>query len=109
MGIHQIKTEDNSLTITTSSGVLLVSKGQTFSLSTSVSGGVTRISDDQGNDITVILAGGGGQLGGILTVRDQDIPQLQSSGYAGLRSGHGGEQPECARLGRERRCRRPCI
>jgi len=79
VGIHQIKTEDNSLTITTSNGALLVSKDQAFSLSTSVSGGVTHISDYQNNDITTSLAGGGGQLGGILTVRDQDIPQLQGA------------------------------
>lgn len=79
VGIHQITTEDNSLTITTSSGALLVSKGQVFALSTSVSGGVTHISDYEGNDITTSLAGGGGQLGGVLTVRDQDIPQMQST------------------------------
>jgi len=79
VGIHEITTEDNSLTITTSSGALLVSKGQAFSLSTSVSGGVTHISDYQGNDITTALASGGGQLGGLLTVRDQDIPQIQST------------------------------
>lgn len=79
IGIHEVTTEDNSLTITTSSGALLVSKGQAFSLSTSVSGGVTHISDFQGNDITVGLTGGGGQLGGILTVRDQDIPQIEST------------------------------
>src|SRR5579862_1860732 len=79
VGIHQITTEDNSLTITTSSGALLVSKGQAFSLSTSVSGGVTHISDYQGNDITTSLASGGGQLGGVLTARDQDIPQMQST------------------------------
>jgi flagellar hook-associated protein 1 FlgK len=79
VGIHEITTEDNSLTITTSSGALLVSKSQAFSLSTSVSGGVTHISDSQGNDITASLAGAGGQLGGILTVRDQDIPQMQGA------------------------------
>jgi flagellar hook-associated protein 1 FlgK len=79
VGIHEITTEDNSLTITTSSGALLVSKGQAFSLSTSVSVGVTHISDYQGNDITTALASGGGQLGGLLTVRDQDIPQIQST------------------------------
>ncbi len=79
IGIHQTTTEDNSLTITTSSGALLVSKGQAFSLSTSVAGGITHISDFEGNDITSSLAGGGGQLGGILTVRDQHIPQMQST------------------------------
>jgi flagellar hook-associated protein 1 len=79
IGIHEITTEDNSLTITTSSGALLVSKGQSFSLSTSLSGGVTQISDYQGNNISSSLAGGGGQLGGLLAVRDQDIPQMQSA------------------------------
>ncbi|QNI34140.1 flagellar hook-associated protein FlgK [Alloacidobacterium dinghuense] len=79
VGIHEVTTEDNSLTITTSSGAPLVSKGQAFSLNTSVSGGVTHISDYQGNDISTALASGGGQLGGILTVRDQDIPQMQST------------------------------
>ncbi len=79
IGIHQITTDGNSLTITTSSGALLVGKGQAYSLSTSVSGGVTHISDFEGNDITTSLASGGGQLGGILTTRDQDIPQMQST------------------------------
>ena len=79
IGIHQITTDGSSLTITTSSGALLVAKGQAYSLSTSVSGGVTHISDFEGNDITTSLAGGGGQLGGILTPRDQDIPEMQSA------------------------------
>jgi flagellar hook-associated protein 1 FlgK len=79
IGIHQTTTEDNGLTITTSSGALLVSKNQAFSLNTSMSGGVTDISDYEGNDITTSLASGGGQLGGVLTSRDQDIPQMQSA------------------------------
>jgi flagellar hook-associated protein 1 FlgK len=79
IGIHQIQTEDNGLTITTTSGAPLVVKGQAFSLSTALSGGVTHVFDSQGNDITSSLAGAGGQLGGILTVRDQDIPQMQSA------------------------------
>jgi flagellar hook-associated protein 1 FlgK len=79
IGIHQTTTEDNGLTITTASGALLVSKGKSFLLSTSVSGGVTQISDYEGNNITASLAGAGGQIGGILTVRDQDIPQMQSA------------------------------
>jgi flagellar hook-associated protein 1 FlgK len=41
--------------------------------------GVTHIYDAQGNDITSALASGGGQIGGVLTVRDQDIPQLLSA------------------------------
>lgn len=79
IGIHTITTEGNSLTITTSSGAPLVSKDQSFSLSTGSSGGVTHIFDSNGGDITADLANGGGSLGGTLTVRDQDIPQMQSS------------------------------
>ncbi len=79
IGVHQIQTEDNGLTITTSSGALLVSEAQSYALSTAPSGGVTHFYDAEGNDITASLATGGGQIGGLLTVRDQDIPQVQSS------------------------------
>jgi flagellar hook-associated protein 1 len=79
IGIHQIQTENNGLTITTSSGAVLVSESQAYSLSTAPSGGVTHIYDSQGNDITSSLASGGGQIGGILTARDQDIPQVESA------------------------------
>ena len=79
IGIHQIQTEDNGLTITTSSGALLVSEGKSYSLTTGPLGGVTHVFDAEGNDITTALASGGGQIGGLLTVRDQDIPQVQSA------------------------------
>lgn len=79
VGIHQIQTENNGLTITTSSGAVLVSEGQSYSLTTGTVDGVTHIFDSQGTDVTSDLAAGGGQIGGILTVRDQDIPQAQNS------------------------------
>jgi len=79
IGIHQIRTEDNGLTITTSGGALLVSEGQSYPVSTGPSGGVTHLYDAEGNDITGSLASGGGQIGGLLMVRDQDIPQVQST------------------------------
>ena len=79
IGVHQIQTEDNGLTITTSSGALLVSEGGAYALSTAPTGGVTHFYDSEGNDITASLATGGGQIGGLLTVRDQDIPQVQSA------------------------------
>jgi flagellar hook-associated protein 1 FlgK len=41
--------------------------------------GSLHIYDSGGNDITSTLAGGGGQIGGLLTVRNQDIPQMQSA------------------------------
>lgn len=79
VGVHQIQTENNGLTITTSSGALLVSESQSYALATGPLNGVTHIYDSQGDDITSTLASGGGQLGGVLTVRDQDIPQILSA------------------------------
>jgi len=79
VGIHQIQTENNGLTVTTSSGALLVSEGQSYSLSSAPVSGVTHFYDSEGNDITTSLASGGGEIGGLLTVRDQDIPQVQSA------------------------------
>jgi flagellar hook-associated protein 1 FlgK len=79
IGVHQIQTEDNGLTLTTTSGALLVSGGQDYKLSSGEVSGVTHFFDASGNDITAALASGGGQLGGLLTVRDQDIPQVSSA------------------------------
>jgi flagellar hook-associated protein 1 len=79
IGVHQITTENNGLTITTSSGALLVSEGQSYALTTGPSNGVTHIYDSEGNDLTTSLASGGGEIGGVLTARDQDIPQILSS------------------------------
>ena len=79
IGIHQIQTENNGLTITTSSGALLVSEGQSYDLSSAPVSGVTHFYDAEGDDITTSLASGGGEIGGLLTARDQDIPQVQSA------------------------------
>ena len=79
VGIHQIQTESNGLEITTSNGALLVSGNQSFSLSTASVSGSLQVYDSEGNDITTSLTSGGGQIGGLLTVRDQDIPQMQSA------------------------------
>ena len=79
IGVNQIQTENNGLTLTTTSGALLVSGSQSFALSTGSVSGMTHFFDANGNDITSGLMSGGGQLGGLLTVRGQDIPQLQKS------------------------------
>ncbi|AXC10414.1 Flagellar hook-associated protein FlgK [Acidisarcina polymorpha] len=79
VGISQIKTENNGLTVTTTSGALLVSEGTAFALTSGPSAGVTHYFDAQGNDITTPLASGGGQLGGYLTTRDQDIPHVEGA------------------------------
>lgn len=79
IGIHQVQTEGNGLEITTSSGALLVAGNQSFALSSADVSGSLQIYDSGGADITPSLVGGGGQVGGLLTVRDQDIPQMQSA------------------------------
>jgi flagellar hook-associated protein 1 len=79
VGIDQITTENNGLTLTTTGGAVLVSEGKAYALTSGPAGGVTHYFDVQGTDITTALATGGGQLGGYLTTRDQDIPQVESA------------------------------
>lgn len=79
IGIHQIQTESNGLTITTAAGALLVSQNESFAIGSGPIDGVTHYFDYQRNDITAALASGGGQIGGLLTVRDQDIPQVENA------------------------------
>jgi len=74
VGINQVVTENNGLTITTASGRMLVSEGVSTQLTTGTVNGVTAFFLGA-TDVTGELTGGGGQLGGYLTARDQDIPQ----------------------------------
>ena len=78
IGINQVTTSNNGLEITTTSGQLLVSNGESYQLTTGTVSGVTDFFLG-GNDITAGLTSGGGQLGGYLTARDQDIPNAMSS------------------------------
>ena len=78
VGINQITTEDNGLTITTTAGQVLVSKNISYPVTTGKQNGVTHFF--VGNtDVTSSLASGGGELGGYLTARDQDIPTALSA------------------------------
>ncbi|HVT99299.1 MAG TPA: flagellar hook-associated protein FlgK [Acidobacteriaceae bacterium] len=79
IGIRTVTTENNGLTVTTMDGSLLVSQGQVHSIISGQSGGVTHYFDSQGADITSDLSTGGGQLGGLLAARDQDIPQVEGA------------------------------
>jgi flagellar hook-associated protein 1 FlgK len=78
IGINQVPTENNGLSITTTSGQLLVADGTDFQLTTGSANGVTDFFLG-GTNITSQLADGGGQLGGYLTARDQDIPNALNS------------------------------
>lgn len=78
IGINEVTTENNGLSITTTSGQLLVSDGSNFQLTTGTVKGVTDFFLG-GTDVTAGLTTGGGQLGGYLTARDQDIPNALNS------------------------------
>ncbi len=73
IGINQITTENDGLSVTTASGELLVSGAASFQMTTAISGVVTHFFVN-GTDVTNQLASGGGVLGGYITARDQDIP-----------------------------------
>jgi flagellar hook-associated protein 1 FlgK len=79
VGINQITTENNGLTVTTTGGALLVDQGKSFALASEPASGLTHYVDAQGADVTASLASGGGQLGGYLTTRDADIPQAETA------------------------------
>lgn len=78
VGVNQITTEDNGLTITTTSGQVLVAGNSSYQITTGAVNGVTDFFVN-GTNITSGLASGGGELGGYLTARDQDIPAALSS------------------------------
>jgi flagellar hook-associated protein 1 FlgK len=78
VGINQIATENNGLSITTTSGQMLVSEDSNYPMTAGLVNGVTHFYVGT-TDITSQLATGGGSLGGDLTARDQDIPQVLNS------------------------------
>ena len=78
VGINQVTTEDNGISVTTTAGQLLISGGSNTQLTTGTVNGVTDFFLG-GADVTSGLMSGGGQLGGYLTARDQDIPKVLSA------------------------------
>ena len=78
IGINQTTTENNGLSITTTAGQLLVSGGNSFQMTTGVVNGVTDFFVGT-TDVTKQMISGGGELGGYVTVRDQDIPNALSA------------------------------
>ncbi len=78
IGFNQITTENNGISLTTCSGQVLVSKGSSNQMTSGSLNGVTHFFVGT-TDVTSQLAGGGGQLGGLLTARDQDIPDALAS------------------------------
>jgi flagellar hook-associated protein 1 FlgK len=78
VGLDQISTENNGITLTTSGGAVLVSGSKSFAVSTTQVGGTTHIlAGVDGQDVTSNLTGG--DLGGVLQARDQQLPSYQSA------------------------------
>lgn len=78
VGLDQVSTEQNSITLTTSGGSVLVGGKASYPLSASQISGTTHVFDGAtGQDITGKLTGG--QLGGVLIVRDQELPQVSKA------------------------------
>jgi flagellar hook-associated protein 1 FlgK len=78
IGINRITGDDNGISITTTSGQLLVAGDNSFQMTSGTVGGVTHFFVGT-TDVTSQLASGGGELGGYLTARDQDIPNVLAS------------------------------
>ncbi len=76
--VQHVTGENNSLTLSTSEGTLLVSGDKPYALTTGDLNGVTHVfaSASQGStDITSAISGG--SIGGAIQVRDHDIPAVQ--------------------------------
>lgn len=71
VGLDQMTTESNGITLTTANGAILVSGSQSYALSTTQVAGKTDVVAN-GQDITSGIPGG--QLGGVLQARDQNLP-----------------------------------
>jgi len=78
VGINQVTTENNGLSVTTTSGQVLVDEGTSFQMTSGSVAGATHFFVGS-TDVTQQLASGGGQLGGTLTALTQDIPNALTS------------------------------
>jgi flagellar hook-associated protein 1 FlgK len=78
VGINQITSDNGSLSITTTSGQALVMEGNSYQLTNGTVNGCTHFFVGS-TDVTSELTTGGGELGGYLTARDTDIPNVLSS------------------------------
>ena len=78
MGVDQVTTQGNGVTLTASDGTVLVSGNQSFSLSTTTVNGNTEIvAGDPPKTLSKDIQGGA--IGGMLQARDQDIPPMQTA------------------------------
>ncbi|MGI4831550.1 MAG: FlgK family flagellar hook-associated protein, partial [Janthinobacterium lividum] len=77
VGLDQIVTENNGISLTTAGGVPLVSGNTASQLSTVQTGSTTEVRDASGKDVSGALTGG--SVGGLLTAQNVDLPAVSGS------------------------------
>ncbi len=77
IGLNQISTEHNGLTLTTTGGAVLVAGSTAYSLQAVNSRGTIAIQSAKGTDISSTITGG--SIGGQLQAQNTDLPAIQLS------------------------------
>ncbi len=77
IGVNQVKTEANGLTLTTTGGAVLVSGSRAYALSSAQTGGSTKILDYTGANVTAGITGG--TIGGQLAAQSSNLPAVSSA------------------------------
>ncbi|QHN03745.1 flagellar hook-associated protein FlgK [Granulicella sp. WH15] len=72
IGLDQITTENNGITLTTTSGAVLVTGSTSSNISVSNTGSGFQVTDATGNNVSAGLQGG--SIGGLLTAQSTDLP-----------------------------------
>jgi len=77
VGLDQITTQNNGITLTTQGGAVLVQGGTASALTATVTNGASVIQDSNGNNITAGVQGG--SIGGQLAGQNVDLPAATSA------------------------------
>ena len=77
IGLDQISTENNGISLTMSNGAVLVSGNQSFALQTTPVAASIHLFDTTGQDVTAGIVGG--QVAALIQVRDRNLPDYMSA------------------------------
>ena len=77
VGLDQVRTENNGITLTTQGGSVLVAGTQSFALTAGSTTAGAVIRDSKGVDVTAGISGG--SIGGLLAVQSTDLPAATSA------------------------------
>jgi flagellar hook-associated protein 1 FlgK len=77
IGLNQISTESNGITLTATNGSTLVAGQQAYALSSQQVGATTEVHDSLGVDMTTAISGG--SIGGQLQAQNLDLPVAENA------------------------------